>query len=361
MAAARLESRSWLRKLFPLAFLIVAAASGTAAIAETSPQERVRQLLPLWKANAPLCEGAPSGESCHDGDMTLFNGLLCAAGEPLGCESVRKAQDSTGRWHRSVRFARDPSLRRANSFSWDMAIGVQLYVATTGDKPALTRWLSWIEEHRPCLAETPVAIDGRKYCLIRGLPRWCTDDTEMGCTGKPNDLATLATTVRALGIQPPPPAETKLSGWQGVLLDAYKTKEVREANAVLSLRRLLDGTETLQPTALVIDAAVNREGYPRHLVGAEILLMRRLGKNWPELELSALVLARKEPQNPFFQWLANGDADSVALQLLAVAPADSSHLPASRRDWTWQRAAEDEAWRRSMLWDHVFLGKLVAP
>ena len=32
---------------------------------------------------------------CEDGDMTLFNGLFCAAGDERGCVGVRNAQDST--------------------------------------------------------------------------------------------------------------------------------------------------------------------------------------------------------------------------------------------------------------------------
>lgn len=344
-------------RLFAAASMLIAAAQ-----AEAGPRDEVARLMPLWRANAPLCEGAPSGADCHDGDMTLFNGLLCAAGEELACRSVKNAQDPSGRWHRSVRFARDPSLRPRNSFSWDMAIGVQLYVAATSDKPALERWLAWLEAHRPCIVESP-AIDGKEYCLVRGIPRWCTDDTEMGCTAKPNDLGLLATSVRALGIPLPPPAETKIpGGWQGRVLKPL-VKAAREANATFSVARLIEATADLQPNALLLDAAVNREGYPRHLVAAEILLLRRLGKGGPEIDLAASVIARKDTGNAFFQYLVEGATDNVAAKMLAVAPSNVAALPppAQRRDWTWQRAQGDEAWRRSKLWDFVFLGRLLGP
>lgn len=356
MGYARRFARAFLPLLRLTLFAGIALSVG--GMANAGPKQEVAGLMPLWRANAPLCEGAPSGDNCHDGDMTLFNGLLCAAGDQLGCESVRKSQDLSGRWHRSVRFARDPSLRPRNSFSWDMAIGAQLYAATTGDKASLERWLRWVEEHRPCVVQSP-AIDGKKYCLVRGLPRWCTDDTEMGCTGKPNDLAMLATTVRALGVPIPPPAEVKIpNGWPGAVLRPL-VNEAREANATFSLTRLLAATGQLQPEALLLDAAVNREGYPRHLVAAEILLMRRLGLGSPEVDLAAQTIARKDPRNAFFQYLVEGPSDNVAAKLLSVAPRDASSLPANKRDWTWQRAAADEAWKRSKLWDFVFMGLLL--
>lgn len=355
------------RRLFrALAAALAAAGLAIAAApAGAGPKEEVARLMPLWRANAPLCENAPSGADCHDGDMTLFNGLLCAAGEEIGCLSVKNAQGPTGRWHRSVRFARDPSLRPRNSFSWDMAIGVQLYAVAKPDKAALEKWLAWLEANRPCVIANPL-VKGDQYCLVRGLPRWCTDDTERGCTAKPNDLAMLATTRRALGVALPAPREATIP--EGLPRPVRKeleklVEEAREANALLSVARLLEGTADLQPTALLIDAAVNREGYPRHLVAAEILLMRCLGKGGPEIDLAAATIFRKDRGNAFFQYLVEGPSDAVAAQLLAVAPGDASGLPplAQRRDWTWQRAQADEAWRKAKLWDFVFLGRLLAP
>src|SRR4051794_20855639 len=48
-----------------------------------------------WTSNDP--------SSCDDGDMTLFNGLLCAAGDRRGCDGVSNAQDAGGRFWRSPR------------------------------------------------------------------------------------------------------------------------------------------------------------------------------------------------------------------------------------------------------------------
>jgi hypothetical protein len=37
-------------------------------------------------------------EPCNGGDMLLFNGLLCAAGEQVGCDAVRDSQDTSDQW-----------------------------------------------------------------------------------------------------------------------------------------------------------------------------------------------------------------------------------------------------------------------
>lgn len=63
--------------------------------------------LAFWESKALLCEAKPGGvkfpskptheisQPCDDGDMTLFNGLLCAAGDERGCVGVAEAQDPT--------------------------------------------------------------------------------------------------------------------------------------------------------------------------------------------------------------------------------------------------------------------------
>jgi hypothetical protein len=67
----------------------------------------------FWRQKAFLCAAAPPAfpskeivgqpQDCDDGDMTLFNGLLCAAGESVGCDAVARSQGVDGRWWRSPR------------------------------------------------------------------------------------------------------------------------------------------------------------------------------------------------------------------------------------------------------------------
>ncbi len=326
--------------------------------AAAGPKDDVTRLAPMWRANAPICFGAPSADECHDGDMTLFNGLLCASGEELGCDSVRLAQDASGRWHRSVRYRQHPEWRPHDSFSWDMALGVQLYAIKKKDKAALQRWMRWVEANRPCISN--ISHGGRDYCLIRGLPRWCTDDTEKGCTAKPQGLALLYRTARYLGADIPPPAVTEApAGLPGIVI-GKAIEEAKEANALFSLERLFKATEGLQPRLIMIDAAVNREGFPRHLTATEILLYRMSGGSDADIDYAALILAQKDPHNAFFQYLVSGPTDDVAEKLLALAPQSSAGLPADKADWTWQRAKSDQAWKRAKLWDFVFVANLLS-
>jgi hypothetical protein len=103
---------------------------------EAAPETRIAQApvdkslelqnrVSTWRNRALLCnlqgrEAARSEESfptkefpeedrripvvlCNDGDMALFNGLLCAVGESKGCDGVQNAQDRApgGQWWRS--------------------------------------------------------------------------------------------------------------------------------------------------------------------------------------------------------------------------------------------------------------------
>ncbi len=65
--------------------------------------EPLESRLAFWRAQAFKCRvpgseitfpSRPTGsesQPCDDGDMTLFNGLLCAAGEEDGCKAVADA------------------------------------------------------------------------------------------------------------------------------------------------------------------------------------------------------------------------------------------------------------------------------
>lgn len=339
--------------------LVALVLSLFSRVSWSGPLDKIQALMPFWRANAPLCGNFPSSTNCEDGDMTLFNGLLCASGEQLGCEAVKSAQDPTGRWHRSPRFAADPSLRPTNSFSWDMALGVQLYAVTTRDVASLNRWLAWVERNRPCLTQSPV-IDGSTYCLVRGWPRWCTDDDEKGCTAKPQHLATLIRTAKKLGAQLPDPSEDPPpTGLAGAVVRKLQD-EARPANTVLSLKRLMEQAEGLQPWVLLADTALNKPGFSRHLVGVEILLARRLDLDSSEITLAARAMALKENTNPFFRALDEGASTEVLNLVLSMAPRDQASLPTELNDWAWQRENPPQVAKdKSNLWDFIFIGNLL--
>jgi hypothetical protein len=288
-------------------------ASHTAALSDELAARRAG-----WLAWAPRCEGWPSKPACEDGDTTLFNGLLCAAGEPIGCAAVKAAQDGDGRFWRSPR--RTPgNLGGPKSFSRDMTMGVLLYLATTGDAAAAQQWLAWIDDHRPCTLKKPWGGG----CLVRGPHRVCTDDVNATCTITPGLWALMGKVWDRLGLN---------------------------RNAEM---KLWSGTDT---ELAALEATFTEPGYQLHLKGVAIFLKEKLDvqRTW-RIETAA-ALVEKQPENPFFRYLAEGASPELIDDLLARCPAAP---PASPDQWAWERADAQAAWLDSMGWDCVFLVDLL--
>src|SRR5437016_3322267 len=95
---------------FLICMLVSSAFASSETAAETISSSKLatlNQQMGFWRSNAPRCAGPsgyafPSGEqeaggvACEDGDMVLFNGLLCASGEAEGCDMVLRSQVTTG-------------------------------------------------------------------------------------------------------------------------------------------------------------------------------------------------------------------------------------------------------------------------
>lgn len=306
------------------AFLIAAESS-----AQAIPKERVD----WWRSNAFLCKSAdgfqfPSksvGGECDDGDMNLFAGLLCAAGEPIGCETVRRSQDAKGRWFRSPARKENSNQGQPNSFSPDMALGTQLYLAKTRDRAALANWLDWLDDARPCW------IGAGDSCMRAPFLRFCTDDTEKGCTVRPGDAAILHSTVSRLGVVP-------------------KNKDIE---------RLLSQFGERVFDLVWASSQFNQPGYSQHLVGVEVFLLRSLGFSDPRLDGAAFALSTKQPRNPFFLYLKDGPTPQVAALTLELCPSPSTGVPGARFQWAWEREDAESAWRNSMFWDCIFMARLL--
>ena len=308
---------------------IVLTLLSLTARAQSIPPDR----LDWWRAHAPTCDAPdgfrfPSkkyGAICDDGDINLFAGLLCTAGEPLGCETVKRSQGNTGRWFRSPRRAQTDNLGEKNSFSPDMAHGTELYSAVTRDRARLGLWLKWMDDVRPCI------IGGGDNCVRSPLLRFCTDDTEKGCTVRPGDAAILDATVKGLSV--PLPTE--------------------------DMRRLLDQAGTNLMDQVWLSSQVNAPGYSQHLVGVEILLLRKLGHTDPKLTGAASALADKQPRNPFFQFLKEGATSRVRDLTLSLCPSPATGLPPEMSQWAWEREDAEQAWKKSLLWDCIFMARLL--
>jgi hypothetical protein len=299
--------------------------------------------MAFWESQAFLCQDTgqpfPSKERvpdasdpsrCEDGDMTLFNGLLCAAGDSRGCNGVKLAQDTNGRWWRSPRRKGMEAPLHDVSFSPDMGLGVLHYAVQSADANGFRNWLSWIDRSRPCIAE----LAGN--CFVKGWPRVCTDDTkDKRCTFRPGTCNQLEIVGRHMSV---PEGEI-----------------CRKVLQSLGIRAdyILPTTELAASNALV-----NESGYPMHLAAAEIFLLERLGLTSVYTRAGAVALALRDSNNPFFLYLAEGPTQKVKDMVILQCP--SPQMPSrSKTQWTWERASSEKAWLDSMYWDCIFMGKLL--
>jgi hypothetical protein len=258
---------------------------------------------------------------CDDGDMTLFAGLLCASGDRLGCETVRQAQDGNGRWWRSPN-RKGNALNHSISFSRDMSMGVLLYLVETRDTEAANKWLRWIYKKRPCLLENP--LNGK--CITYGAARFCTDEENQTCTLTSGNWALLGHVWDALGLE--------------------KTEEMKMLGQV-------------DPKLQESIVAATPVGYQLHLHAVEVLLKAKLNVQRSQREAIADLIYSRQPENPFFGWLAGASTDELKNRLLTLCPSQNSSSLGSRRQWAWERDTSSAAWQDSMGWDCIFLDNLL--
>jgi len=271
-------------------------------------------------------EGAPP-PPCGDGDMTLFNGLLCAAGDERGCAAVADAQNPvTGEWFRSPRL-RSLGTYSGATFSPDMALGVQLYLIKKKDAVRGEKWLKWIMDNNPCYFK----ICG--YCVYLDFPSFCPTPN---CAVRPGDAAVLAETVN-------------------YLQTAAGMPQLPKSN----LKKYLKGMSGKAPLIDAINAMVNQEGYSEHLTGVSILVSQLAGRTDPELKAAAAILALRNPGNAFFSYISGGDKDQLLAETLARCPFSTDPSTPPLIQWQYERANGEQAWKNSCYWDCVFMGKII--
>jgi hypothetical protein len=321
------------------------------------PADELTDAMTLWQQTARWCEG-PGWEGerfptmilhssdeipppppgcrtemrCQDGDSTMLpNALLCAAGEEAGCDAVRRALDSNGRWHRSPRYAAHPSCKDHDDFSPDMALGVQLYLVTKRDEEAAAAWWRYLdtltkpfdisacpelhEEFKEGVSriDDPLQrafLGAALEAAIQGLatvswPSFCKEkQLKCGCFMRPGDFATLFETEREMHL--------------GVLPDGSK------------LRGMLGTFGGLAGVLTKWSAEHNDPGFSRHLAATTILLLRRMGHASEvykdNLDAAAKALAKSEPENPFYRWLAEGRTDEVRRLTLKYCPTVGAEI-----------------------------------
>lgn len=321
---------SWRNCIFAFALLL--------ASNEASHGDELGSRLEYWRREAFECAlqapAFPSKEvlnrpaECDDGDMTLFNGLLCSSGDPFGCDAVARSQGDDGRWWRSPRRIGWEAPQHDVSFSPDQSLGVLLFAIATGQKDRLARWLAWIENNRPC----EIAIAGR--CLQRGWLRFCRDDFDKRCSLRPADCVRIELTAQRLGID-----------------GSLCRRVMKELQLPESMLLPLDDF-------LLSSAAVNDIGYPLHLAAVGLFLARQSGFKSDKVRAATEVLVARQSENAFFLFLRDGNTPAVQQMLFLTCPA-TDRPSGNRFQWTWERETKTDAWKESMYWDCIFLGRLL--
>jgi hypothetical protein len=170
-----------------------AAAGPQVATALVTPPDSLSERMVLWRKQVMYCdiygnivseqpETYPTKEwpeaekrkevpeTCNDGDMLLFNGMLCAVGENAGCAAVQKAFDEeSGQWWRSpailkrhVDNSEEPNL---NS---DQVQGLLLYILENHDGTRFRRWLEWVRNMGMPKRFCSLPAASQSKCVFKG-------------------------------------------------------------------------------------------------------------------------------------------------------------------------------------------------
>ncbi|WP_338834099.1 hypothetical protein [Bradyrhizobium septentrionale] len=179
----------------------------------------------------------PVGDShtqCDDGDMVLFNGLLCAAGEQKGCDGVRDALDfESGHWWRSpaIKLRNKDSVDQPNLNS-DQALGVMLYILQRNDAKAFRSWMHFIAMNGPCNSNACLGV--RAAGLPISVPRFCglKGNDSNNCMFRTNDCSLLLLIGHYLGEQRAAISVCGPLGWTGLPDPATFQPKIRDALSV---------------------------------------------------------------------------------------------------------------------------------
>ena len=207
------------------------------------------------------------------------------------CEDVRKSQDqTTGRWWRSPGLIDLPSTWA--TFSRDQAKGAMAYLVATKDSAAAEKWMNYVEFNHDRLCA--VSPEGSDSCSTRA-----------GFWNQTHNIW------KYLGL----PLRKKMTGIKYLIERFYDP----------------------------IEASVQKADYPMHLTAANVYIDQEIEKRGTKIpntgthEKIADILTRREPQNPFFHYLANGSDEEGAELVLKYCPQTKPVNPGTPPDWIWQR------------------------
>jgi hypothetical protein len=110
-------------------------------------------------------------------------------------------------------------------------------------------------------------------------------------------------------------------------------------------------------TKIMADINARLDGNP-HLAAVELFFLKYQLRFGGQLlkDASDKLLARN-PDNPFFIYVAKGNSDPRMLEVIFnKCPAEKTDV--RRFQWAWERGEADHAWTESMMWDCIFITRL---
>lgn len=265
---------------------------------------------------------ADGNEKIEDGDMGIFGGLLCRSGVLEGCSLIKNSYTLDGRFWRSPRRINEADTEDHATFSGDQLKGILHYFIETDDAKRLDGFLTYIRNK-------PTLVPNSQLKL------------EQGYSVCPNYA---------------PNFTCFLSGADWYVLKLLATKHGLTTLLPSDLSSI-EKRYGFSYDVLLWESLLTNNGYRLHLVANTAWILRSLGETDPQIAKAFAILASRERGNPFFQYLHLG-ADKKVQELTD----QKCSLPIARNDftdWAWQRAEVNEAWKRSMVWDCVFMYSLL--
>lgn len=381
---------------FSIAFCLNFLDVPVAEAASKANIEQLKSAMKYWQDSGPVCRDSGDGfiskeykdfRPCNDGDSVLFSGLLCSVGESLGCQTVKRSQDESGKWWRSPRNKRlrpDEGGSETN-FSNDHAAGVWLYILHERDVGAFKKWSHWMQAN-----------------LYGGvLPQYCKD---MRCVFKLADCPIMDRVALSLDVGNPLCESDLMPGTVPKIYGKESIQDLRNAynGAVELIKKVPGGRELLRLDVLSpkfaemlrvlerkfdkleedrirlntlirassdsagiiarLNAVVNDPGYSRHSVAVSSYILLKYGGVPPSGSAlqAARSVATQEPKNAFFEYVAHGATDKMLRNILDGCRASGNVSEHPRFQWIWERADNDPSKPKDhlMYWDCLFTARL---
>lgn len=275
---------------------------------KVTPEQRAA-LLDLQSDIRSWARGCSEGIACgthadgrvDDGDSMLWAGLLCLSGEQDQCDAVKASIDVDDTLCRNPDCSRDK-----NSSSRDMLLGFLAYLAKTRDHT------NGMRVHD--------AIVSNDYKI-------CDDATDNRCDFNHPQYD---------------------AGWN-LWYQIWK-KSGFKPSADMEKGSLLGETITS------LQSVFAPEGYQLHLVASELWIHQEINDWNILLQNAADQVLNRQPNNPFYEYVANGATSRAASLVLQKCPRIQ---PAEPLDWAWRRTEIEQAWTRSKGWDCIFMINLL--